>query len=62
MKYIPVLFLFLLLIASCGNNSKTEDQAYEQHKESLAEQEQKNPLHFCRCAAIIKRTSSVKRL
>lgn len=46
MKYIPVLFLFLLLIASCGNNSKTEDQAYEQHKESLAEQEQKNPLHF----------------
>lgn len=46
MKYLSVLFLFVFLVASCGNSSKTEDQTYEQHKESLAEKEKKIPLHF----------------
>lgn len=46
MKYLPIFLSFVFLVASCGDGSKTEDQTYEQHKESLAEKEKKNPLHF----------------
>jgi len=45
-SFFPALILSVLLF-SCGNNKeKTEQQTYEQQKESLQDKEKKHPLKF----------------
>src|SRR3954454_20099615 len=47
MKFLSVFFTGLFFLTSCGSSQKKFDsQSYEQHKESLAEKEKKNPLTF----------------
>ena len=45
MKCYFALSLIFLLLISCGEK-KFDDKTYEQHKESLAEKERKNPMQF----------------
>ena len=46
-KFFSTFFIILFLLTSCGSSEKKFDsQSYEQHKESLAEKEKKNPLSF----------------
>lgn len=47
MRSILNLFIAAILLCSCGSSEKKFDkQSYEEHKESLAEKEKKNPLNF----------------
>src|SRR5206468_287726 len=47
MKPLSIFFSVLFFLASCGSSeTKFDSQSYEQHKESLAEKEKKNPLAF----------------
>jgi hypothetical protein len=51
MKLFSTFCIALFLLTSCGSSEKKFDsQSYEQHKESLAEKEKKNPLAFLRVA------------
>lgn len=45
MKYSGYVLILFFLLSACGEK-KFDNKTYEQHKESLAEKEQKNPLHF----------------
>jgi len=46
-KSILSLFVAAIFSLSCGgSNKKFDEQSYEQHKESLASREKKNPLSF----------------
>lgn len=45
MKYSGYVLILLFLLSAC-REKKFDDKTYEQHKESLAEKEQKNPLYF----------------
>src|SRR4051812_21486231 len=46
MKPPSIFFSVLFFLISCGSETKFDSQSYEQHKESLAEKEKKNPLAF----------------
>jgi len=46
MKKKIVFIGFLFVLFACANNNKEHDANYEKTKETLAEKERKNPLHF----------------
>src|SRR4051812_30152433 len=47
MNLLSFFFVVLFFLTSCGSSvNKFDSQSYEQHKESLAEKEKKDPLAF----------------
>jgi len=47
MKYIFLVFLIISVMNSCsGSETKTDEQAYTEQKESLEQKEKKHPLQF----------------